>query len=52
MRWILHIIRVILTLILIYFAYKETGLWTGINLLGLWVAVEGPLIIAEIKGRK
>ena len=38
--WIPRIIRFVLTLALIYGAYTETGLWTGLNLLGIFIAFE------------
>ena len=40
MALIPHIIRAALTLLLIYGAYTETGVWTALNLLGIWLSIE------------
>jgi len=34
------IIRVVLTLLLIYGAYTETGIWTALNFFLIFIAVE------------
>ena len=39
MKW-LPLIRGILTLVLIYGAYTETGVWTAANFLGCWILIE------------
>ena len=41
MKDIHRIIRGVLTLALIYGAYTETGIWTALNFLGCWIAIEG-----------
>lgn len=49
MKYMQHIIRGILTIGLIYGAYKETGVWTALNFLGLWISVEVHLAIFRIR---
>ena len=39
-RWIPHAGRVILTLLMIYGAFAETGIWTALCLLFLWGGIE------------
>ena len=44
---IAFIIRGILTFALIYGAYTETGIWTALCLLGIWIAIEALNIITK-----
>jgi len=49
MKWIPHIVRGILILALIYGAYTETGIWTTLNFLGCWIAIEALVVIAKLR---
>lgn len=49
--WIPRIIRYCLTLLMIYGAYTETGLWTALCLFGCYVHIECDVILNHIKGK-
>ena len=49
MKVMQHIIRGILTLALIYAAYTETGIWTALNLLGCWIAIEAHSLTLKLR---